>query len=79
MNTFDKAGSPWVLDKERKKFRRVIRQILEREPRFKEGDVVNYDGGAFVTKAKIIKVVSPSLYIIETNGIQMYTSENNLF
>lgn len=75
---FDKAGETWVLDKRRKKLRRIVQDIVVKGSRFGKGEEVYYDGGMFVVKAKVIGKVGDN-YEIETSNQRLIVPRETLF
>lgn len=78
---FDKVGSPWTLDKNKKKLKRMIQQIVNSGSysKYNPGEIVNYDGGMFITKAKVIRKINDDIYEIDINGKRYKVQENTLF
>jgi len=78
---FDKAGSSWELDKKSKKLRKIIEKVQKQGfySKYDEGNSVYYDGGMFVCKVKISKVMEDGTYEIELDGDKFVVPEENLF
>jgi|GEM_PF-6305493 len=78
---FDKAGSPWQLDKKSRKIRRIIEKVQKQGfySKYDEGDEVYYDGGMSTCKVKIAKVMENGMYEIEFNNQRIVVPESTLF
>jgi len=78
---FDKAGSPWILDKKSRKIRRIIDKVMKQGfySKFDVGDIVFYDGGMQVKVAKVTNVWDNRTYEIEFDGQRLIVPESTLF
>lgn len=78
---FDKAGSPWILDKKSKKLKKIIKSFVENDKYYKYNvnDIVIYDNGFKIGYAKIIDVIDGDNYKIEFENEKIIVPKDYLF